>query len=219
MKPVVVVSTPAYDGHVSIPYFAAIFNAYQHADVRCNFRTGSLLTRSRNTLMVDALKQSPDYILLLDADVGLPQPDWLPKMIAKLEESKADMLAGIVMLKGNKDQTNIAMGKEGFDALSLTLKEVEACSEVFPADLVGAGCILIKPGDWLRNMQAPRFHIEDGGQGSEVRVFSEDWYFCRKAANMGAKIMVWKGLQTQHYGQQAWNFIPSEQNSKSQSDQ
>ncbi|MAF34403.1 hypothetical protein CMO91_01015 [Candidatus Woesearchaeota archaeon] len=219
MKPVVVVSTPAYNGNVSIPYFAAIFNAYPHADVRCMFRTGSLLTRSRNTLMVDALAQSPDYILLLDADVGLPQPDWLPRMIQKLEENKADMLGGIVMLKGNRDQTNIAMGKEGFDASSLTLAEVGSCLEVFPADLVGAGCILIKPGEWLRNMQPPYFHIQDGFDNKEVRIFSEDWYFCRKAASMGAKIMVWKGLETQHYGQQAWNFKPSEQNSGNQSGQ
>jgi len=83
--------------------------------------------------------------------------------------------------------------------------KIKKLSDLFQVDLIATGCMLIKVGDWLKDIKPPYFHMEDNIVNEEVLTFSEDWYFCRKAKAAGAKLFAWKGLEIEHFGSKSWS--------------
>ncbi len=205
MKPKVLILTPTYDGNVHVAYLISIIEAMKDCDVELIFNKGSLLTLNRNKMFLNAIKLKTEYILFLDADVSIKNSQWLIKMINKLDEINTDILSGIVPMKSNIQKASIAYDYGDFKVSLYPYQEIQSLPELFPIHLAATGCLLIKIGKWFEKMEPPYFHIEDAVIDSEARVFSEDWYFCRKARNAGAKIFAWRGLEIEHYGSNSWS--------------
>ena len=205
MKPEVFILTPTYDGSVHVAYLLSVFEAMKDCEVKPVFSQGSLLTRNRNKMFLSALKSNAKYILFLDGDISIKTSQWLLKMINKLEENNADILGGIVPMKDNTQKASIAYDYGEFKTSLYSYEEIKKLSDLFQVDLIATGCMLIKVGDWLKDIKPPYFHMEDNIVNEEVLTFSEDWYFCRKAKTAGAKLLAWKGLEIEHFGSKSWS--------------
>lgn len=213
----VYIGIPTYDGRVH----KNLANALQKASANrfpktTSIITCSILTRAFNLLYAHALnerKNGTSHFCLLHDDI-VPEPLWLDKMMRLLEEHRADVLSVVIPIKSDKGLTStaldVAVGDEDphWRVKRLTLKEIYNDYEpTFTHEklLVNTGLMLVdlrKP--WVEDVW---FAFEDKiipdpkvpGNFKAVGV-SEDWFFSRRARELGAKLYATREISILHAG-------------------
>jgi GT2 family glycosyltransferase len=213
----VYIGIPTYDGRIH----KNLANALQKATANRVAKTTSIITcsilpRAFNLLYAHALnerKNGTSHFCLLHDDI-VPEPLWLDKMMRIMEEHDADVLSVVVPIKNEKGLTStaldLAVGDEDqhWRVKRLTLNEIYNDYEpTFTHEklLVNTGLMLVnlrKP--WVENVW---FAFEDKivpdprapGNFKAVGV-SEDWFFSRRARELGAKLYATREIAVRHAG-------------------
>jgi GT2 family glycosyltransferase len=213
----VYIGIPTYDGRVH----KNLANALQKATANrypktTSIITCSILTRAFNLLYAHALnerKNGTTHFCLLHDDV-VPQPLWLDEMMRVMQKHQADVLSVVIPIKNEKGLTSTALdvgiGEEDphWRVKRLTLTEIYNDYEpTFTHEklLVNTGLLLVDlRKSWVENVW---FAFEDRiipdakvpGDFKAVGV-SEDWFFSRRARELGAKLYATREISVLHSG-------------------
>jgi GT2 family glycosyltransferase len=219
MKPLasVYIGIPTYDGRVHKNLATALQKATANrVSKTTSIITCSILTRAFNLLYAHALNErrnGTSHFCLLHDDI-VPEPLWLDKMMSLMEREHADVLSVVIPLKDDKGLTStaldMAVGDEDphWRVKRLTLNEIYhdyAATFTHEKLLVNTGLMLVdlrKP--WVENVW---FAFEDRiipdpktpGYFKAVGV-SEDWFFSRRARELGAKLYATREISVVHTG-------------------
>lgn len=213
----VYIGIPTYDGRVH----KNLTNALQKATANripktTSIITCSILTRAFNLLYAHALNERKNgitHFCLLHDDI-VPAPLWLDSMLQIMDSRNADVLSVVVPLKTEQGLTSTALDlpvdeqDAHWSVKRLTLKEIYSdFAPTFTHDklLVNTGLMLVdlrKP--WVENIW---FAFEDRiipdaklpGNFKAVGV-SEDWFFSRRARELGAKLYATREIGVRHAG-------------------
>jgi len=192
-------------------------------------RQSSLLAAAYNHLWCYALnnreKHNLKYFAILHSDI-VPEDFWCDKLIAELEKYDADVMSAIVPIKENSGVTSTALsGPDNFTrALRLTMKQVwhpgryetfgikEMHDEGWQVEedaklLVNTGCFVARlDRPWCSRVHFTindRIRVGIGGQLiSETE--PEDWFFSRRVAEEGGKVMATRTIKLDHMGGRAY---------------
>lgn len=190
-------------------------------------RQSSLLAQAYNHLWCQAMNlrdtQNLKFFAILHADI-VPEDFWLDKLIAELEKHDADVMSAVVPIKESIGVTSTAIsGPDGFiRSQRLTMKQIwhPEFPETFSINtvpniyinatshlLVNTGCFVAR----LDREWCPRVHftindrIRTGIGGLLVsEVESEDWFFSRRVAEEGGKVMATRTIKLDHMGGRAY---------------
>lgn len=195
--------TPCYGGMVTAPHFRSCLNLKEELTrqgVAHDWLVGwndSLITRIRNEQARAFLASPHSHLFWLDADI-----DFEPKDVAALWNLDADVGVGVYSMK--LPDKPLSAWRDG------KLVKLEDCpSEPFEVDYAGTGFMCIR-----RNvLQAVAAKSESyvGAQGRTPALFmtpihddgfeSEDYNFCRRARDLGFKIVADPSIKLGHWGQ------------------
>jgi GT2 family glycosyltransferase len=190
----------------------------------------SLLASACNFLWCTALNGRQAYnfkwFVLLHADI-VPEEWFVDKLIAIAEQHDADLLSAIVPIKEQSGVTSTAISgpDEFIRTTRLTMKQinhpdmpetftVREASEFLlqkhdinvPADsklLVNTGCMVARlDREWCSqvNFTIRDRVVQELGGIYTSQVEPEDWYFSRRVAECGGKVMATRAIKTQHIG-------------------
>ncbi len=160
---------------------------------------------------------------MLHADV-VPQEWWLDQLLHDLDETGADVVAGVVAITDLQGLTSTAIDDpaDPWDVLRrLTVTEVMKLPEIFTAADCGYpnNLLLANTGCWVCDFTRPwcrarnpdgtlavNFAIRNGIQVQpngfvKTVVASEDWEFSRKVGRLGGKVVCTKRLKLVHMGE------------------
>ena len=132
---------------------------------------GTLLPDMRNALTREAIKQGATHILWLDSDMTFP-PDTLERLY---KHDKPIVGAGYSQ---RKDPARPVAARDG-----VWLYTEETDTGLEPVDYIGQGCLLVQT-DVYKHLEEPWHQL--AWNAEKARVVSEDVYFCRQAAGIGA---------------------------------
>jgi GT2 family glycosyltransferase len=213
----VYIGIPTYDGRVHKNLTTALQKASANRHPKTtSILTCSLLPRAFNLLYAHALnerKNGTTHFCLLHDDV-VPEPLWLDKMMEIMADQEADVLAAVIPIKDDKGLTSTALdlpvgeGDPHWRVKRLTLSEIYSSYEsTFTHEkiLLNTGLMLVD----LRKPWAEKvwFAFEDqiipdpkkSGDFMAVGI-SEDWFFSRKARELGAKLYATREISVTHTG-------------------
>ena len=154
---------------------------------------GSLVYDSRNKLVKTALELKCDYIMWFDSDM-LFEPDTLERLMKHMEDGK-NFVSGVYYRRSGSYKPVLYKDliEKGDGELEVTEFD-EIPDELFKADGVGFGCVLMKTsmlldmalneGDWF----TPEGHA------------GEDISFCLRAKRCGYDIWVDPSVRLGHVG-------------------
>jgi len=196
--------TPCYGGQVTEPHFRSCLQLKEdltNLGIKHDWLTGrneSLITRARNEMTASFLKTDFSYMMWLDADIEFTSED-----VAKLWNLQTDIAVGFYSMK--LPEKPLSAWKDG------KLVRLEDCpKEPFEVDYAGTGFMLISR-KVIENLEGETY---EGPNGRVKALYmtpihrdgfeSEDYYFCRKAADAGYKIIGDPSIKLKHWGQCAY---------------
>lgn len=174
------------------------------------------------------------WFAMLHADI-VPEDFWLDKLISLAERFDADVMSAVVPIKEASGVTSTAIsGPDNFvRSTRLTQKQINALPSVFDIDiirsmmaggiyqesltinvpenarlLVNTGCFVCRlDRPWTSNVE---FTINDRirqlpGGALVAEVEPEDWYFSRRVAELGGRVMATRQVITEHIGSIPYN--------------
>lgn len=219
------------DGGLSIGTHEAIArtNASLH-HVYAECQASSALTFNFNGLWCQALNRRTalnlDRFLMIHTDIQPLGTDWLDRMLALMDETRADVLSVVSPIKDTNGLTSTALDTAAWTPRRLTLREVHALPETFDGAFVrekyGAN-LLINTGLMLVRLTEPWaqdvcFTIDNRVariDGQFVPFFEpEDWKFSRWCHARGLKVVATRAIQLRHLGSamydnvHAWGTMP-----------
>jgi len=171
----------------------------------------SLITRGRDVIASDFLKaRKYDKLLFIDSDI-----EFEPPQVATLMNMDVDIAVGCYPMK----QLG-APYAAWVDRRLLKLEDIESKTEPFPVDHAGTGFMMIKRGVLEKMVEAhPEWEHEEGHTGqcwaffqdpleylpddkdNPIRVhMPEDYFFCRRAGELGFKVMMHPKARVKHWG-------------------
>lgn len=142
-------------------------------------QTGSLISCQRQTLAANALSSTASHIMWLDSDMTFPVD-----IIERLLSRKTDIAAcnystRTLPFKGVAYRT---IGDwDSWLGFSLS------STDLVPVEGVGMGCMLTSV-DVFRRMESPWFEVRWHDEYGDY--IGEDFYFCKKARDLGYQIMI-----------------------------
>lgn len=178
----------------------------------------SIIPFNCNTILKDALNARDvhgiTHFAMIHSDVGACQ-NWLDILLATMEAEQAGIVSTVIALKDGRGLTSTALEDQNdeWNPRRLTMAELFQLPETFgieqanavlntnsPMLLVNSGCMLIDfqqdfiDGIWFE--QKDRIVKVNGKRVAETS--SEDWNFCRKATERGAKVLATRAVQVEH---------------------
>ncbi len=186
-----------------------------------NLLHGSCLCNNFNMLMVQAMKENFDYLVILHDDVGCLSRNWLGTLLDVMKESECVACCPTFRIKDYRSLTVSTVLKDNkpedyfyFDKMTLEQCEKEAGDKGwFFADLINTGCLLIdlnhpvlKKWKESEGDSTVWFHMEHKIMPEgECVYFPEDYRFSRKIREYGGKVVAVNKIKTEHIG--AYSFI------------
>lgn len=211
----VCICTPCYGGQIFVPYLQSLLSLSGVKGVQFVLRTianESLITRARNVLVSKFLETEADYLLWIDADIGIR-----PEVIKDLLESNFDVCGAAYPLKTyNFDQlrnNNIETCK-GY-CTSFESQHPRVINDFVSVRELGTGCMLIKRfviESMIKHYADTECQIEDGRiiyglfdtMVDNKRLLSEDFAFCKRWRDMGGKVWLSLKHDLTHSGFHMW---------------
>ena len=149
---------------------------------------GADIACARNALVEGAIG---DYILFLDDDTIPPI-----NVITKLLSHKKDIVSALYFAKQEPHFPQIFLEnkehKGRFDSIGEYAKD-----KLIEVDACGAGCLLIKR-EVFKKLKKPYFQFTP--RGEDTPRIGEDFYFCKKAKEVGYKIYCDTSIICGHLG-------------------
>lgn len=182
------------------------------------------------------------HFAMLHSDIT-PSPGWIDLLIDELDDRDGDLISATAALKDDNGLTSCGIGDKDDPwgpFRRFTTTELMAMPETFGiADTPHPGRYLLhNTGCWVADLRKPLWRTTDAN-GVLLANFafpiqarlqpdgsfrhereSEDWYFSRMIAGLGAKTFVTRRVSTIHYGQKgyrndhAWGAMKSDEATK-----
>lgn len=163
------------------------------------------------------------HFAMLHADIA-PQPGWLDVLLEELDRRELDLVSAVAPIKDYRGLTSSGIGDPADrwrPFRRFTVREVCAMPETFTAAEVGYAdkYLLHNTGCWACDLRNPLFRQTDA-EGT-LRCFfdfprrsyrdpdsgafaiaceSEDWYFSRQIAALGARTAITRKVRLAHRG-------------------
>lgn len=197
--------------------------ANKHEAMYSKLYNESLITRGRNSLVKEFLKTDADAMLFIDADQGFSAKD-----VLKMVESGKDLIGAVYPMKAinwGRVSHAIAAGKQdlhkytGFFSANLIQEEQTTITLDQPLEVenVATGMMFIsrKVFETLEPVSAKYLSNNANGEiladdyvteffKTEIDdrgiLLSEDYYLCKKWAELGGKIYAAPWVQISHFG-------------------
>lgn len=159
----------------------------------------SLIGRARNLCAVNFLKSDYDRLMFIDADI-----EYEPEDVAKVWALDADISVGVYRMK--KPGSKFAAWVDG-----ALVDDLTKYKKPISVDYAGTGFMMIKR-HVFEKMQSvfPQWKYEEGQVGESWAFFqdpiedgihlSEDYFFCKRARELGFKIMMDPSVKLKHWG-------------------
>lgn len=183
MTPFVCIGIP-HTGLVTMEWAIAFRNLILPCPTMYGVERGRPIDVSRNEIVANALKSPVTHIFFLDSDVIPP-----PNALVRLLSHDLPIVSGLYWSKYGFP----FVMREGKDGLFEPMKRVEF-GKLIEVDAIPMGCALIKR-EVFERMGWPWFKMEVGKEPLGV---SEDYWFCKRARELGYKIYVDTGVLCGH---------------------
>lgn len=197
-------STPCYAGNLTVQYFKSCMTltsdlVFDRIDHEWNIGTNdSLITRIRNEMAKDFLDSRHSHLFWIDSDIEFTTQD-----VIKVWNLEADIGVGIYSMK--LPEKPLSAWKDG------KLVKLDECpNEPFEVDYAGTGFMQIRR-EVLETMANHSESYEGNGGRRVPALFmtpvhndgleSEDYNFCRRARELGFKIIADPSIKLGHIGQ------------------
>lgn len=184
-------------------------------------RGSSLLTDNFNELWCMMANGDYEYFAMIHSDIS-PEDYWLDKLIAILEEKKADVVSTVLSIKDASATTSTAFAEhESKNITRLSYEEIKKLPKTFDEEdvvklrgkegtlLVNTGLWVMKVGDWCKGFTGfysqTALHFDEKKNKWVCKRISEDWLFSMDAKKLGAKIYATRAINATHIGRQGWN--------------
>ena len=172
----------------------------------------ALISRSRNKLATKFLKDTQDdYLFFIDDDIEI-EPYDATRMMQEAFAYKYPILGAAYPVKDQERPTLAIMTKEKKGSIKFGKS-----GGVIPVDCVSTGCMLIDRRTLERMVKKETAHLCDQGyytffQHREMEIdgkwddCSEDWWFCRKAKQLGMNVWLDTRPKLNHVGPFNYNW-------------
>lgn len=208
-KKKILISTPAYDRKVDVPYMLSILDTVRILEME-GFEVhvqipmqGALLVHTRNEILQRFMDLNCDYALLIDSDLG-----WNPESVVRLLFADKEISGGVYPARD---------GGYRFVAKTEEDGKIVRCPEtqLLKMDYIPAGFMLIKRSAIEKMQQKfPELYYEPKDPNSthtngyclfntEIwngEFWGEDYTFCRRARETGIDIWVDPLIEFNHAG-------------------
>ncbi len=193
----ILIGTPTFDRRVDIEVVKGILKLEREGyDIDICFPVSSHISRNRNYIVHQALKEGHDYVFFWDSDLGLEE-GFMDKLMNASYDFEAKIAVGCYKIKDK--ESKYVLGKRKGDLYENLTK----CDIIQEVDAGGTGCMLIHKSVFDL-IEDPWFTIVDG---KNLETMPEDFEFCRKAKEKGVKIVAVPTFTTNHYGHGVWNHL------------
>lgn len=205
---------PLYSSMVHVGVAKRFFRATSaNAEVHPMISKSSLLASGFNHHWVAAHAEQFDYFIMLHGDVEPVDPMWVDILLEEMVLHEADIVSAVIPIKNDCGLTSTAIGKPDTPWIRqrLSLKQCLSLPKTFSAAdvgvpekplLVNTGCMLVNLSkEWSGHAH---FTVRDQVNHGSVECEPEDWYFSRRAWELGAKAYATTALRVQHHGEQAF---------------
>lgn len=159
----------------------------------------SLIQRGRNYLLKEFLKTKSDYLLWIDDDIVLVDPE----SINKLVKASKDIIGGMCVCKKPPYRPNfLPLGKTYPD-----YRNKEKPEEIY---YLSTSCMLVKREVCEKVALAHKYPFdcfEAMVEGHGLVYLSEDWAFCERAKFFGYKIFIHPSVDCGHIGKYAYSML------------
>ena len=217
-RPSVYCAVPTYQGQAD---FDMALRCLTGTDGRADLHVGKVTyshpEHAFNELWVQALNRRVPYDLthfaMLHTDV-VPEPYWLDKLLAILEEHDADMVSVVIPLKDTSGLTSTATDEAA--ALdgpkrrpdNLTLRQAHRLPETFGAEafpgrvlLCNTGCFVCRfDRDWNAKVyaKASTWIGRHSQGGFAAFLYPSDWDWSLQLAKLGCKVLATRAVECYH---------------------
>lgn len=218
-----------HDGKLDARMAGIFFSQASKRMLNIEVMPTSLLASGCNKLWCKALNTREKYNIkwfaMLHADI-IPEPLFVDKLIAIAEKHEADVLSAVVPIKGPEGLSSTALSSpDEFQRVTrLTMKQIHSKQLHSTFDrhdvlkslglynelhLVNSSQLLVNTGCMVVRMDQPwcadvdftirdRIRFDKGNFIEEVE--PEDWYFSRRVAELGGKVMATREVVVEHVG-------------------
>lgn len=217
------IATPMYGHQCYMAYFTsclALQESCMKSGMDVNWLTTgneSLIQRARNTSAMTFLTTPYQKLMFIDADI-----EFSPEDVAKLWNLNTDIAVAAYSMK-RKDRP-LSAWKDGklvnLDDLPVNHAASEAARHILDVDYAGTGFMMIDRGVFEAMIAAhPEYeHIEgqdltpcwsffdcrvEEDKGKRIYL-SEDYFFCKRAREMGYSIKMDTTIRLKHWGTYAY---------------
>lgn len=183
------------------------------------YQNGSLLAQNFNSLWCAALNIVHEggqihYFAMLHDDIGA-EDFWLDKLIDELEANDLDILGVVAPIKDTRGMTSLALDQEEGDGwmpfARLSMRDVYELPETFTSEDLGGRPLLLNTGCWVCRfdpswVKQVHFQVSDRIVYNEAidrfqaQAWPEDWYFSRRANELGLRIGATRKINLIHQG-------------------
>ena len=196
----ILIAIPCMD-MLPVPFVASLDGLIPVGECAKFYECSSLIYDSRNNLARKAVKEGYDAIFWLDSDMVF-EPDTLVDLARTMEEEGADLVTGLCFSRRYPNyrptifselcyRLDIDSGK--MDAIAETMYEYPK-DAAFRIAGCGMACCLMK------TVMVDEITREKGLPFAPLPGFGEDLSFCKKAADLGYKLVCDSRVKVGHIG-------------------
>lgn len=209
-KKKILISTPAYDRKVEVPYMLSMLDTVRLLEME-GFEVhvqipmqGALLVHTRNAILQRFIDLECDYALLVDSDIG-----WDPESVMRLIVADKEISGGVYPARDGKGYK--------FEACSEQDGRIIRCPEtnLLKMNFIPAGFMLLKRSAIEKMQQRfPELYYEPKNSDSNFtkgyclfntevwgnEFWGEDCVFCRRARETGLEIWIDPTIEFNHAG-------------------
>jgi len=220
----IILGVPTYDSRMHNQLAMALLNELYQPDVpqfSVITNHSSLLARGFNELYCHALNRRPEvtHFLMIHADV-IPEPGFVGQLSREMERTGADVLSAVLPLKDNRGLTSTGLDDPTveMEPRRISMAEVQQLPETFDSrdvtklfnDAPNRSILLVNSGLMLVDLrkawvQECWFAINDlvvNRDGKfQPETESEDWFFSRRAQELGVRVMATRTVKARHAGE------------------
>jgi len=214
------VCVPTYNGDLCYRTATTIFHAAMtpNVEIGIEFQSTSALTFLFNKLLMTAFYSDCDYWVLLHADLGAKEKNWLATMIDEMTTEDLAVISAVAAIKSKDGLTSTAVDTSEHFPRRLTLTEIHQGPETLTNEKckrIHGDRLLINTGLMIWDMNKMRQHVkdlpfqfEDGWYEIQTELgprmvpyfHPEDWLMSQRLDELGIKYGATRKVHTIHKG-------------------
>ncbi len=185
-------------------FYAHVMGLDRPSGSRVSLIHNPCISHARNVLAEEALEGGFDHLLFLDDDHAVPK-----HALMQLLSSNLDIVGGYYVTRGWPFRPVVGARWDPNDPTKAQTLQPVGMSGLVRVVTIGTGCLLVRTSVFKKLIEHMRLPAEPGDVPRHWFVagvpipdlISEDWQFCRMAAEAGFHIHVDLDLRLGHYMQ------------------